>query len=529
MITSGMIKRFTLAAVVAICLSALAGSVRAGVKITPPPQAEIQRLKLDKDFYKKYVNAGLPVISSAKVSDEALLEASYLVGKILGRRPDIIEALNKAKTRIVVMAYNEYTTDIPVSRGMDPDFWDKRARGICGGNMVSCGEENLLSFKGDPYEAENIFIHEFGHKILHGAAAVDKTFFKRLREIYKNGTEKGLWKGTYAATNFDELWAETVQTWFDANRQNDHQHNHVNTRSELKKYDPALAKLAEEVFGDTPWRYKKVTQRKGESLAHLKDYDPDKAPTFVWPKRVLDGFKRWQEAEKAKKEKLKKTIKIHLIGGAREYKAVALLTAWRKRIEKKYLVSCTWSYGADKAKKLANLHRLKDADLLLVYARRMEIEGSQLKMVKDYIASGRPVIGLRTASHAFQKYLQFDAEVLGGNYSGHLGDEKGVEMLVNPASAKHPVLAGVSPWTRAGKLYRNPKLAKGVKLLITGKSPSETHPAAWVRTIGKQRVFYTSMGLPDDFLNDMFNRLLENAVEWTTERNLIKRSNPGKQ
>jgi len=524
-----MIKRLTYVASIAICLLTAASSSRAAVKITAPPQAEIERLKLDKDFYKKYVNTSIPVISSAKVSDAALLEASYLVGKILGHRPDIIKALNKNGTRIVVMAYNEFTTDIPVSRKMNPDFWDKRARGICGGNMVSCGEENLLNFKGDPYKTENIFIHEFGHKIHNGACMVDKTFDKRLRGIYQAGKDKGLWKGTYAGGSFGELWAEAVQTWFNTNRQNDAIHNHVNLRKELKSYDPALAKLVEEVLGDTPWRYTKVTDRKDKELDHLKGYDPAKAPVFVWPKRVLDGYKRWQDKEDVKKNVQKNTIKIHLIGGAREYKAVALLTAWRKRIEKKYLVSCTWSYGADKAKKLANLNRLKDADLLVVYARCLEIDGPQLKMVKDYIASGRPVIALRTASHAFQKYLEFDAEVLGGNYSGHLGDEKDVKIIVNPAAAKHPVLIGVKGWTRDGKLYRNPKLAKGVTLLLTGKGPRESHPVAWVRTIGKQRIFYTSMGLPEDFINDMFNRLLENAVKWTTKRNLIKRSSPGKQ
>jgi len=496
-------------------------------KIIPPPAAEIKRLGLDKDFYKKYINAGLPIISSEKVSDAALREASYLVGKILGRRADIVKALNKKATRIVVMAYNEFTTEIPVSRRMDPDFWDMRARGICGGWMVSCAEENLLSFKGDPYYTESIFIHEFGHKIHFGAGLVDKTFNKRLIGAYEAGKKKGLWKGTYAGVDYGELWAEAVQTWFNTNRQNDSLHNHVDTRKELKLYDPALAKLAEEVFGDTPWRYTKVTDRKGRELDHLKGYDPSKTPRFVWPKRVRQGFARWQAAEKAKKaEKIKKkeTLKIHLIGGAREYSAVKSLRAWQERMEKKYLVSCTRSFASDKAKTLENLDKLEDADLLVVYARRFEIGGDQLKTIKDYIASGRPVIGIRTASHAFQKYLEFDREVLGGSYSGHLGDEKGIRIIVNTRTARHPILSGVYEWTRNGRLYRNKELAKGAELLLTGKGPKESHPVAWVRTIGKQRIFYTSMGLSEDFANDTFNVLLANAVEWTTRRMLFART-----
>ena len=145
-------------------------------------------------------------------------------------------------------------------------------------------------------------------------------------------------------------------------------------------------------------------------------------------------------------------------------------------------------------------------------------------MVKDYIASGRPVIGIRTASHAFQNFPEFDREVLGGSYSGHLGDEKGIQVIVNNRTARHPVLSGVYEWTRSGKLYLNKELGKGVTLLLTGKSPKETHPLAWVRTIGDQRVFYTSMGLPEDFSNDAFNKLLSNAVEWTTGDTLFART-----
>jgi type 1 glutamine amidotransferase len=161
---------------------------------------------------------------------------------------------------------------------------------------------------------------------------------------------------------------------------------------------------------------------------------------------------------------------------------------------------------------------------LVVYARRLELSGAQLKMVKDYIASGRPVIGIRTASHAFQNYLEFDRDVLGGSYSGHLGDEKGIKVIVNNGTARHPVMSGVYGWTRSGKLYRNKELEKGVEMLLAGQGTKETHPLAWVRTIGKQRVFYTSMGLPEDFSNDTFNKLLINAVEWTTGRTLFART-----
>ena len=68
---------------------------------------------------------------------------------------------------LVVMAYDEYTTDVPEQRAMKPRvYWDRRARGL-GGSPVSCAEENVLCFPGDPYSTENILIHEFAHTV-HG-------------------------------------------------------------------------------------------------------------------------------------------------------------------------------------------------------------------------------------------------------------------------------------------------------------------------------------------------------------------------
>lgn len=86
-------------------------------------------------------------------------------------------------------------------------------------------------------------------------------------------------KECYAAKNKAEYWAEGVQDWFDTNRTMDHDHNHIHTRTLLKAYDPELAKLCEDVFGDSEWRFKSPRERFGEG--HLKDYDPTQAPKVV--------------------------------------------------------------------------------------------------------------------------------------------------------------------------------------------------------------------------------------------------------
>ncbi len=242
-----------------------------------------ERFELDP-FYQKYLACGpLPILGSANVSDFALREAAWIVHKVIGHRPDILQAMADNGVRMVIMAYNEYTTDLPEQANMQPkDYWDRRARGL-GGQIVSGAEENLLCYPNDPYSTENILIHEFAHTI-HGSGlrAVDPTFDRRLRKAYEAAQAAGLWEGTYAGSNHSEYWAEAVQSWFDDNRQNDGIHNHVNTRAELIEYDPVLADLCKEILGDQPWRYTRPMTRKPIDRNHLIGYDPAKAPSFQW-------------------------------------------------------------------------------------------------------------------------------------------------------------------------------------------------------------------------------------------------------
>ena len=257
-------------------------SVRAA-SVTPVPDAVRKDFNLSP-FYQKYVDVGgMPVLGSTNVTDFALREAEWIVRQMLTNRADILRALGSNGARLVVMAHNEYTTDLPEQADMTPKvFWDRRARGL-GGRVASCAEENLLCFPNDPYSTENILVHEFSH-VIHGVAmrALDPTFNNRLREAYQSATNSGKWKGTYAGTNPGEYWAEAAQSWFDNNRENDALHNHVNTRAELKEYDPAVAKLCEEVFGDIAWRYVKPMKRAAADRAHLAGYDFTKSPRFRW-------------------------------------------------------------------------------------------------------------------------------------------------------------------------------------------------------------------------------------------------------
>ncbi|MES2596364.1 MAG: hypothetical protein V4662_13550 [Verrucomicrobiota bacterium] len=286
-------------------------------------QVKVQGFRYDPDavdgvprFYTQRASArGYPIVGSAKVNPYALKEAVYLADLMLAKRPDVRAAMIASGSRLCILAHDEFTTDQPEFAwlGKEPvrgfeevpakDYRDARARGMGGSAtdpFCSCAEENLLGYEGDPYSTECIFIHEFAHNIhLRGLANVDPTFDTRVKAAYEAAMKAGLWKGKYASVNHHEYFAEGVQSWFDNNRENDHDHNHVNTLAELLEYDAGLAELCREVFGDTEIRYTKpVTRLTG----HLQGYDPAKAPRFVWPER-LKKAKELIRAAAVKREK----------------------------------------------------------------------------------------------------------------------------------------------------------------------------------------------------------------------------------
>lgn len=273
-------------------------------RVGPPSKAEVERLGLSP-FYTQLLSAGgFPIVSSAKVSPYALREAAHLIDRMLDGRDDIRRKLIENKVRFAIMAVDEMTTAIPEHATLKPGkYWDRRARGLGATHhrpAVSCGEENLLCLPGDPYHQESILVHEFAHAI-HKMALndLDETFDDRLKKTYRKAVKAGLWKGKYAATNHSEYWAEGVQSWFDDNRPPDHDHNHVNTRAELRDYDPELAKLCEEVFGDKKWRYLKPALRKPPERAHLQGYAAEEGKRFRWP----EGLEVWYRDYMRKKRK----------------------------------------------------------------------------------------------------------------------------------------------------------------------------------------------------------------------------------
>lgn len=262
-------------------------------EIVAPPVSLVQDLSLDTNYYAQYLDIdGLSLLASEQVSGYALLEARWVVKNMLRNRDDILAAIAQTNTRLAVMAVNEFTTDIPEHSDLTPkDYWDRRARGLGATAQrpaMSAGEENILQLTGDPYENESILVHEFAH-VIHqqGLISLDSSFNQRIEALYQQAMSEDLWQNTYAATNASEYFAEAVQSWFGTNRENDSEHNDINTREELLSYDPRVAAFLSEVFIDNTWHYVGPIDRQSD-IEHLVGFVRSDAASFVWPDRLVN-------------------------------------------------------------------------------------------------------------------------------------------------------------------------------------------------------------------------------------------------
>ena len=218
--------------------------------------------------------------------------------------------------------------------------------------------------------------------------------------------------------------------------------------------------------------------------------------------------------------------------GEREYATKDSLPKFAKeQLEPRGIRATIIHADAEDKNNFPGLLALKTADLLFVSVRRRSLPANQLALVREYAESGRPIIGIRTASHAFDtkgkhpdghaEWRSFDPEVLGGSYHGH--HKNGVTSTLKAAEGanKHPILQGVSlsSFIGHGSLYQVAPLAKTTNSLVVGTIPNHSpEPVAWTHNYKDSRVFYTSLGQIDDFDSPDFNRLLTNAVFWTLNK-----------
>lgn len=165
-----------------------------------------------------------------------------------------------------------------------------------------------------------------------------------------------------------------------------------------------------------------------------------------------------------------------------------------------------------------DLAPLDRADLLVIFVRFRNPTDAQLRQLDAWFSAGRPVLGMRTASHGFSNARGWFPDYFGGHYMRHAPNSDGTLAVIDPAASAHPVVAGLPHATDMGYggTYNTSPLADTAQPLMIGKTgelPAE--PVTWVnRYTPDSRVLYTALGSEENFAVPALERLLLNSIEW---------------
>jgi hypothetical protein len=269
---------------------------------------------------------------------------------------------------------------------------------------------------------------------------------------------------------------------------------------------------------------------------------------------------------------------IVLVSGDEEYRSEEALPQLAKILARHHGFKCTVLFAIDKdgtinpnrRDNIPGLEALATADLLVLFTRFRDLPDDQMKYFDDYLRSGKPVIGLRTATHAFQigkgkTYARFGdnsnekgweggfgRRVLGEKWISHHGQhgKQGTRGILAPGAAEHPILRGIKDGDIFGTTdvygVRLPLPGDSLPLVlgqatetlepdskaVVGKVNDPMMPVAWTKTYSVEdgktgRVVTTTMGASQDFLSEGTRRLLVNACYWATglEAKIPEKSN----
>jgi hypothetical protein len=259
--------------------------------------------------------------------------------------------------------------------------------------------------------------------------------------------------------------------------------------------------------------------------------------------------------------------RVVFVSGDEEYRSeeglpqLAKILAKHHGFESRVLFTIDPTSGAiapERNDNIPGLEALRSADLMVLFVRMRDLPDAQMKEVVDYVESGRPIVALRTSTHAFAPKASptyarwgwqsrewdggFGRQVLGETWINHHGQhgKQSTRGIVAPGMEDHPILRGI----RDGEIW-GPTDVYGVRLplpgdskplvlgqVLTGMKPDDppVHgpqnapmmPVAWTRTYkgpsGKPtRVFVTTMGASQDLESEGLRRLLVNACYWALE------------
>jgi type 1 glutamine amidotransferase len=266
--------------------------------------------------------------------------------------------------------------------------------------------------------------------------------------------------------------------------------------------------------------------------------------------------------------------RIVLVSGDEEYRSEQALPQLARILSQRHGFDCTVLFAINpkdgtidpnQSDNIPGLEALDSADLMILFTRFRNLPDTQMKHIVDYVESGRPVVAMRTATHAFdlktsktyQRYSWnskewdggFGRQVLGETWIAHHG-QHGVQStrgIFVEGQEKHPILRGIRSgaiWVPTDVYKVRLPLPDGAQPLVLGEvlqgmNPSDAPvagkqndpmmPVAWTMAHAGVRIFTTTMGSSQDLLNESFRRLLVNASYWVMhmDNRISERSSVG--
>jgi type 1 glutamine amidotransferase len=244
--------------------------------------------------------------------------------------------------------------------------------------------------------------------------------------------------------------------------------------------------------------------------------------------------------------------RVVFVCGDHEYSGEHTLPLLAQALERDHGLACTVlkSHPDQNAEtNIPGLEALEGAALAVFYLRWRKLPKEQLEPIRKYAESGKPIMGFRTTSHAFnypagdplRPWNGWAADVFGAppgwgaDGHTHYGHLCSTDVEAEPSAAKHPVLKGVTPKFHVRSwLYKvRPKWPPAeAQVLLNGTAvnpnkPAEVNPVAWTLTNRhRARAFFTTMGHPEDFAVEAFQQLCVNAVHWCLNRKPKKWKGP---
>lgn len=205
-------------------------------------------------------------------------------------------------------------------------------------------------------------------------------------------------------------------------------------------------------------------------------------------------------------------LRVCLVSGAETYhsgEAFARLAAY---LESAHGMKCeVLTFSAD-GTELRGIERLAAADTAVFHVRRKTLKPEHLAVLKTFFASGKGFIALRSTSHAWENWPDFDREVLGAKYGGPEGNNFGNadQLHLKP----HPIWEEAETIDTKKDLYRMTEFATDIEVILEGETKHGRVPVAWTRPHRQSRLVYLALFYEID--QPPFQRAVANALRWVT-------------